>query len=69
MLENLLETILVFSPIKRPTAWEVLAHPFFRWLRQEGLELSNGKEFPPLFNFSEFEIASMPQSVRDYFNV
>ncbi len=69
LLQNLLESTLVYSPLERPIAWEVLAHPFFRWLRDPNLFLSNGNPFPDLFNFTQFELASMPQSVRDNFNV
>ncbi len=69
MLEKLLEETIIYSPAKRPTAWEVLVHPFFRWLREPGLVLPNGKPYPDLFDFSEFEMASMPDAVRANFNI
>ena len=68
-LEHLLELTLVFSPLKRPTAWEVMAHPFYGWLRETDMKLPNGNPFPRLFNFSEFEIQSMPEEVREVFKV
>ena len=66
-LVHLLEKTIVYSPAARPTAWEVLAHPFFRCLREPGLVLPNGNPYPELFNFTEFEIESMPQGVRENF--
>ena len=29
-----------------------MTHPFFHELREEGARMPNGKEFPPLFNFT-----------------
>ena len=31
---------------------EAMTQPFFDELRQEGARMPNGKDFPPLFNFT-----------------
>ncbi len=69
MLQDLLEHTLIYSPVKRLTAWEVLAHPFFKGLRGDRLTLPNGQPYPDLFNFTQHEIASMPENVRHHFHV
>ncbi len=69
MLQDLLEHALVYSPRKRPSAWEALAHPFFKVLEGQELELPNGNPYPELFNFTQHEIASMPEAVRHHFHV
>lgn len=34
------------------SAVEAMCHPFFDELRVEGMRMPNGKDFPPLFNFT-----------------
>ncbi len=59
----LLKAMLVYSPQKRMSAWEVCASDFFRPLR--GLkELPNGNPSPRFFNFSQQEIQYMPPHVK-----
>lgn len=44
--------LLEYTPGARLSAVEAMIHPFFDELRQEGARMPNGKEFPPLFNFT-----------------
>ncbi len=69
MLAKLLQETIVFSPNQRPTAWEVLVHPFFRCLQEPDLTLPNGNPYPELFNFTQFEVESMPEAVRANLNM
>lgn len=52
---DLVSKMLQYSPAKRITPFEGLAHPYFDELRQPTCRLGNGKTLPPLFNFSEHE--------------
>jgi serine/threonine protein kinase len=52
---DLLKTLLVYEPDKRPAPLAALAHPFFDELRLPNVELPDGKRPPDLFNFSEEE--------------
>lgn len=46
--------LLEYTPSARITPLKACAHPFFDELRQEGNHtLPNGREMPPLFNFTE----------------
>ena len=44
--------LLEYTPEARLSAVEAMCHPFFDELRQEGAKMPNGKEFPPLFDFT-----------------
>ena len=48
----MISTLLEYTPTNRVTAVEAMAHPFFDELRQPDQKLPNGKNFPPLFNFT-----------------
>jgi len=50
---DLISQILVYVPSKRTTCFEAMAHSFFDDLRKRGATLPDGKELPPLFNFTE----------------
>lgn len=54
---DLLSRLLVYTPSLRLTPLEVCAHPFFDELREPGVKLPNGRDVPPLFNFSKEELA------------
>ena len=49
---DLVSKLLEYTPEARLSAVEAMCHPFFDELRQEGAKMPNGKEFPPLFNFT-----------------
>ncbi len=49
---DLVSKVLEYTPGARLTSVEAMVHPFFDELRQEGARMPNGKEFPPLFNFT-----------------
>lgn len=51
---NLVSQLLEYTPSARITPLKACAHPFFDELRNEGNHtLPNGREMPPLFNFTE----------------
>lgn len=52
---DLVSKMLQYSPAKRISPFEGLAHPYFDELRQSTCKLANGKALPPLFDFSEHE--------------
>uniref|UniRef100_A0A6A7GA61 Glycogen synthase kinase-3 beta isoform X3 n=1 Tax=Hirondellea gigas TaxID=1518452 RepID=A0A6A7GA61_9CRUS len=54
---DLLSKFLLYKPAERLHPFEALAHEFFDELRAEGAHLPNGKQLPPLFNFTEQELA------------
>jgi glycogen synthase kinase 3 beta len=49
---DLVSKLLEYTPEVRLSAIEAMVHPFFDELRAEGAKMPNGKEFPPLFNFT-----------------
>lgn len=49
---DLVSKLLEYTPEARLSSVEAMCHPFFDELRQEGAKMPNGKEFPPLFNFT-----------------
>jgi len=49
---DLVSKLLEYTPGARLSAVETMVHIFFDELRQEGARMPNGKEFPPLFNFT-----------------
>jgi glycogen synthase kinase 3 beta len=57
---DLLSRMLVYTPAKRLTALECLAHPFFDELREPTLRLPGGVPPPPLFDFEPMELARAP---------
>ena len=49
---DLVAKLLEYTPEARLSAVEAMCHPFFDELRVDGARMPNGKEFPPLFNFT-----------------
>lgn len=49
----LVSRLLEYTPGARITPLQACAHPFFNELREGNKTLPNGREFPPLFNFTE----------------
>uniref|UniRef100_A0A336MAE5 CSON014301 protein n=1 Tax=Culicoides sonorensis TaxID=179676 RepID=A0A336MAE5_CULSO len=56
----LVSRLLEYTPGARITPLQACAHPFFNELREGNKTLPNGREFPPLFNFTEQELAIQP---------
>lgn len=49
---DLVSKVLEYTPEARLSAVEAMVHPFFDELRMEGAKMPNGKDFPPLFDFT-----------------
>lgn len=62
---DLLSQILVYSPSRRQGAYQLMLHPFFDELRVQGTKLPNGDPLPPLFNWSEIELKTHPELIRN----
>ena len=62
---SLVSKLLEYTPYKRFTPLEACRHPFFNELRSDlaNRKLPNGREFPPLFNFSDDELISEPHLI------
>ncbi|CRK97233.1 CLUMA_CG010629, isoform A [Clunio marinus] len=56
----LVSRLLEYTPGARITPLQACAHPFFNELREGNKTLPNGREFPPLFNFTEQELTIQP---------
>eukprot|EP00884_Botryococcus_braunii_P005825 jgi/Botrbrau1/15243/Bobra.0149s0094.1 len=54
---NLVSQFLQYSPNKRVSALEAMAHPFFDELRDPNISLPNGKPLPPLFDWRDGELS------------
>ncbi|CAB4005353.1 glycogen synthase kinase-3 beta-like [Paramuricea clavata] len=52
--------LLEYTPSRRLSPVEACAHNFFAELRDANTRLPNGRELPPLFNFSSAELAIKP---------
>lgn len=58
---KLVSNLLEYTPSNRLTPLGACAHPFFDELRSSSTRLlPNGREFPPLFNFSDEELRKEP---------
>lgn len=55
--------LLEYSPGTRLKPMQACAHNFFDELRQPGAKLSNGGPLPPLFNFTQPELSSLPSDI------
>ena len=53
---DLISKLCVYNPASRLSGYQALMHPFFDELRSPELSLPNGKELPPLFEFTHEEI-------------
>lgn len=49
---DLVSKLLEYTPGARLSSVEAMTHSFFDELRVEGARMPNGKEFPPLFDFT-----------------
>jgi serine/threonine protein kinase len=49
---DLVSKLLEYTPSLRTSPLEACAHPFFDELREVNPRLPNGRDFPPLFNFT-----------------
>ncbi|KAJ3021795.1 regulator of ime2 [Thoreauomyces humboldtii] len=54
---DLIARLLEYTPVNRLTAIEAMAHTFFDELRLPDAKMANGKDFPPLFDFSVLELS------------
>lgn len=61
---ELVSKLLEYTPGVRLSAVESMVHPFFDELRVEGQRMPNGKEFPPLFDFTHEELSVRPDLIR-----
>ncbi|XP_076172742.1 glycogen synthase kinase-3 beta isoform X5 [Ptiloglossa arizonensis] len=57
---DLVARLLEYTPSLRMTPLEACAHPFFNVLRDQTTRLPNGRELPPLFDFTEQELRIQP---------
>lgn len=57
---DLVSRLLEYTPSARTTPLQACAHAFFDELREPGTRLPNGRELPPLFNFTEQELSIQP---------
>ncbi|KAL4067528.1 kinase-like domain-containing protein [Scleroderma citrinum] len=61
---DLVQKLLEYTPSARLSAVEAMIHQFFDELRTEGAKMPNGKDFPPLFNFTREELSVRPDLNR-----
>ncbi|XP_046599287.1 glycogen synthase kinase-3 beta isoform X3 [Neodiprion lecontei] len=57
---ELVARLLEYTPSLRMTPLQACAHSFFNELREQCTRLPNGRELPPLFNFTEQELQIQP---------
>ena len=57
---DLVSKLLTYKPSTRLDMLVACAHPFFDGLRLPGAKLPDGRDLPPLFNFTEQELKSNP---------
>ncbi|KAE8215318.1 hypothetical protein CF319_g492 [Tilletia indica] len=60
---DLISRLLEYTPQARLTAIEAICHPFFDELRTSEGRLPNGREFPPLFNWTREELSIRPDLI------
>jgi glycogen synthase kinase 3 beta len=60
----LIGKLLDYTPTSRLTAIQAMAHIFFAELRNPGTKMPNGKDLPPLFNFTALELSIQPDLNR-----
>ena len=58
---DLVSKLIDYTPSARITPLEACAHTFFDELRVPSKKLPNGREMPPLFNFTEAELKIQPE--------
>lgn len=57
---ELVSQLLEYTPSRRISPLDACAHPFFDELKDQNARLPNGRELPPLFNFSATELGIKP---------
>jgi len=57
---DLVSKLLEYTPSRRTSPLEACAHEFFTELRDANTRLPNGRDLPPLFNFTPQEMAIKP---------
>ncbi|XP_018899968.1 glycogen synthase kinase-3 beta isoform X2 [Bemisia tabaci] len=57
---DLVSRLLEYTPHVRISPLQACAHAFFNELREPNTRLPNGRDLPPLFNFSDFELKIQP---------
>ena len=57
--------MLVYDPVKRITAGDAMAHPFFDSLFEPGVTPSDGMPLPPLTNWVEGELDGFTPQARE----
>ncbi|XP_069695253.1 glycogen synthase kinase-3 beta-like isoform X2 [Periplaneta americana] len=57
---DLVSRLLEYTPSSRISPLQACAHTFFDELRETNTRLPNGRELPPLFNFTEQELSIQP---------
>ncbi|XP_026493944.1 glycogen synthase kinase-3 beta isoform X2 [Vanessa tameamea] len=62
---SLVSRLLEYTPGARLSPLQACAHSFFDELREPNARLPNGRPLPPLFNFTEYELAIQP-SLNDF---
>ncbi|KAJ2698149.1 glycogen synthase kinase 3 [Coemansia sp. IMI 203386] len=60
---DLIRRLLEYTPTKRPSAIEAMAHPFFDELRDPETKLYNGTDLPELFDFTVEELSVDPSLI------
>ncbi len=65
---NLLHRTLLYKPSRRPSAWEICVHPFFGGVHRRDVVLPNGRKPKHLFDFTDYEMQSMPSAVQRLLN-
>ncbi|KAH6931191.1 hypothetical protein HPB50_022725 [Hyalomma asiaticum] len=58
---DLVARLLEYTPSARIGPLQACAHNFFNELREPGTRLPNGRELPPLFDFTPHELSLEPQ--------
>jgi len=61
---DLVSKLLEYTPEARLSAVQAMCHPFFDELRVQGARMPNGKDFPPLFDFTREELSVRPDLMR-----
>lgn len=57
---ELVSRLLEYTPSSRISPLQACAHPFFNELREPNTRLPNGRDLPPLFNFTTQELNIQP---------
>jgi len=57
---DLVSRLLEYTPSARITPLQACAHTYFDELREPGTKLPNGRDLPPLFNFTDAELKIQP---------